>query len=129
MLESLIEQAVDEDDLANVAAGPLEAYLSDDESTLDWVERQAANSAKLKRALAGIHVDRLSDRAFARIERAAGSVLQRAIRPGSLRAPDRPPFEAAHRGSPSGSPEREPEGFYRPNGANLTVYPVQPPSP
>ncbi len=91
MLESLIEQAVDEDDLANVAAGPLEAYLSDDESTLDWVERQAANSAKLKRALAGIHVDRLSDRAFARIERAAGSVLQ-ASRPGSLRAPDRPPF-------------------------------------
>ena len=80
MLESLIEQAVDEDDLANVAAGPLEAYLSDDESTLHWVERHAAKSPKLKRALAAVQVDRLPDRAFARIERAAGTALLRSDR-------------------------------------------------
>lgn len=90
MLESLIEQAVDEDDLANVAAGPLEAYLSDDESTLDWVERLAASSPKVKRALGAVQVDRLSDRAFARIERAAGTMLLRPDREAYERRPGSP---------------------------------------
>ncbi len=72
---SLIKKARDDDELGAVAAGPLEAYLSGDESTLRWAENQARASERFRRALRGVNVWDLPDRAFARLEAAAGAEL------------------------------------------------------
>jgi hypothetical protein len=80
----LLGQSRDDDDIGTVAAGPLEAYLSDDPSTLHWVERQAATNERLRQALTKLHAWRLPDRAFARVEAAAGARLRR---------PDRDAYE------------------------------------
>lgn len=77
VLLSLIEKARDADELGDVAAGPLEAYLSGDESTLRWAETQARRSERFQLALRRVHVWDLPDAAFARLDQAAGAVLER----------------------------------------------------
>ncbi len=74
---SLVEKARDEDEMGAVAAGPLEAYLASDESTLRWAEAQARASERFRVALRGVYVWELPDRAFARLEAAAGAELER----------------------------------------------------
>jgi hypothetical protein len=75
LLAALIEQA-DDGQLSLVAAGPLESFVSDDESGLAWIERQAAQSARFRQALTMSQVSGLPDRAFARLERAAQAQLR-----------------------------------------------------
>ncbi len=70
-------EAADDDALSVVAAGPLEVFLCDDPSRLQWIERQARRSEKFRRALAQVRVSELPSGAFARLERAAGIRLAR----------------------------------------------------
>ncbi len=70
-------EAADGDALSFVAAGPLEVFIADDASRLDWIEQQARRSEKFRRALAQVWVWELPTDAFARVERAAGVRLAR----------------------------------------------------
>jgi len=61
-----------------VAAGPLENFVSDDESDLRWLEQEAARNEVLRRALTGVWCHgHVSEATFARLERAAGQALPR----------------------------------------------------
>ena len=71
----LVDAAVLDDDFDNVGAGPLEVFVSDDESRMHWIERHAPNSPRLRRALANVSAWNLPDKMFRRLERAAGSQL------------------------------------------------------
>ena len=73
---TLIDKAGDDEELAAVAAGPLEGNLSDAESTLRWAEDQARASQRFRLALRCTYVWDLPDAAFARLEAAAGSELE-----------------------------------------------------
>lgn len=95
---SLIEKAGDDDELAAVAAGPLEGNLSDAESTLRWAEDQARASANFRLALRYTYVWDLGDAAFARLEAAAGAELDH---------PDR----GAHETRTSGANPAEADGY------------------
>ena len=83
----LLEHARDDDEVGTVAAGPLESYLSDDPSTLHWMEREAGTNDVFRRALALVNAWRLQDLSFERVERAAGVSLAR---------PDREEYERRH---------------------------------
>jgi hypothetical protein len=76
-LIDLIERAPSDDVLAVVAAGPLEVFVTDDESRLHWIERQADTSPRFRQALAGVWVfgGEVSDETFVRLERAARQPL------------------------------------------------------
>ena len=72
----LIAQADSELELARIAAGPLENFVCDEESTLRWIEEQASISPKLRSALTHAWLwQQLSPESFVRVERAAGSPL------------------------------------------------------
>jgi hypothetical protein len=69
---------VDEDFVGYVGAGPLEDFIEADESRLAWIEEQAANSERFRRALRVMHVWGVHrNDVAARIERAAGGALPR----------------------------------------------------
>jgi len=72
----LIRQAETEENLARIAAGPLENVISNDETTLRWIEQQARISSKFRIALTHTWVwNQLSTEAFSRVQRAAGAPL------------------------------------------------------
>lgn len=83
----LLEHARGDDEIGTVAAGPLESYLSDDPSTLHWVERQARTNDVFRRALSLVNAWNLQDLSFERVERAAGVSLPR---------PDREEYDRRH---------------------------------
>jgi hypothetical protein len=68
----LVDLAETEDDFAIIAAAVMEVFVCDDVSRLHWIERQAASSEAFRRAMRTIWVWELPDRAFRRMERAAG---------------------------------------------------------
>jgi hypothetical protein len=71
----LIEQA-DDDLLGNIAAGPLESYISDDPGRIVWIEEQARRSPRFRQALGGVSVSgAVTAETFARLERAANRPL------------------------------------------------------
>ena len=72
----LIEVA-DGEALSDVAAGPLEVFVSDDPSRLRWIERQAARSEKFRQALTQVWAWELPSDSFLRLERAAGTKFPR----------------------------------------------------
>ena len=77
-LLALIASAETSDDLAMVGAGPLEAFVCDDESRVRWLEREMETSPKLKAALSNTYCwGHLSDAVCARLERAAEARLPR----------------------------------------------------
>ena len=66
--------------LSCVAAGPLENFVSDDESDLRWLEQEAATNENLRKALAGVWCHtHVTEATFARLERAAGQELRRLV--------------------------------------------------
>jgi Family of unknown function (DUF6869) len=70
--------AVPDDLLGHVGAGPLETFVTNDESRVRWIEEQAANSDRFRRALANVWTwGTESDDVAARLERAAGVRLAR----------------------------------------------------
>ncbi|HET6949514.1 MAG TPA: hypothetical protein VFI47_04005 [Acidimicrobiales bacterium] len=71
----LVDLAVSEEDYSIISAAVLEVFATDDESRLHWIERQAASSEDFRQAMRDMWVWRLPDRAFRRVERAAGVEL------------------------------------------------------
>jgi hypothetical protein len=71
----LVDLAENQDDYGMIAAGVLEVFTTDDPSRLHWIERQASRSAAFRQALRGMWVADLPDKAFRRVERAAGGGL------------------------------------------------------
>ena len=71
----LVDLAVSEQDYCDIGASVLEDFATDDESRLHWIERQAAASDDFRQALECMWVWRLPDKAFRRLERAAGVEL------------------------------------------------------
>jgi hypothetical protein len=71
----LVDLAVTEEDFGIIGAAVLEGFTTDDESRLHWIERQAAASTDFRHALRNVWVWWLPDRAFRRVERAAGVKL------------------------------------------------------
>jgi hypothetical protein len=71
----LIDAAETDEDFANIGAGPLEVFVSDDESRMHWIERQAPGSPGLREAVAHVWAWNLPDKMFRRLERAAGTKL------------------------------------------------------
>lgn len=71
----LVHLAESEEDFGIIAAGVLEVFTTDDPSRLYWIERQAAVSTSFRRALGGMWVADLPDKAFRRVERAADGGL------------------------------------------------------
>jgi hypothetical protein len=71
----LVNTAESDEDLANIGAGPLEVFVSDDESRVQWIEGQAPGSPALRRALAHVWAWELPDKLFWRVERAASTKL------------------------------------------------------
>ncbi len=64
--------------LGHVGAGPLEVFVSNDESRIRWIEEQAARSPRFRRALANVWTwGTESNEVAARLERAAGVRLER----------------------------------------------------
>ena len=64
--------------LSCVAAGPLENFVSDDESHLRWLEMEAPRNENLRQALAGVWCyTHVTEATFARLDRAAGQALPR----------------------------------------------------
>jgi hypothetical protein len=77
-IAALVDAAVTEDDFGNVGAGPIEDFISDDESRLAWIEHQAATSVRFRRAMANVYVWGIeSDEVAARVERASTTRLPR----------------------------------------------------
>lgn len=77
LLLALVERA-DGDVLAEVGAGPLESFVSDDEDDLVWLEAQCANRPALRQALANVWcaLD-VSPATLIRLDEAAGAPLTR----------------------------------------------------
>jgi len=76
-LLALIDAASD-DLLSRVGAGPLETFVSRDESRVRWIEEQAAGSPRFRTALANVWTwGTEPDDVAARLERAAGVRLKR----------------------------------------------------
>ena len=76
-LLALIDAATD-DLLSYVGAGPLETFISADESRVRWIENQAARSVRFRKALANVWTwGTEPDDVAARLERAAGVPLAR----------------------------------------------------
>jgi hypothetical protein len=76
-LLALVNTAPD-DLLGRVGAGPLETFVSNDESRVRWIEEQAAHSDRFRRALANVWTwGTESDDVAARLERAARVRLAR----------------------------------------------------
>jgi hypothetical protein len=74
---ALVDAAPD-DLLGHVGAGPLEVFVSEDESRVRWIEEHAARSARFRRALANVRTwGNEPDEVAARLERAAGVPLAR----------------------------------------------------
>jgi hypothetical protein len=71
----LVDAAESDEDLAIIGAGPLETFVSEDESRVQWIEQQAPGSPALRRALAHVWAWELPDRMFWRVERASGTKL------------------------------------------------------
>jgi hypothetical protein len=71
----LVDVAESDEDFATIGAGPLEVFVSDDESRVHWIERQARGSPGLRRALPHVWAWELPDKLFRRLERAAGTRL------------------------------------------------------
>jgi hypothetical protein len=69
-LRALVERA-DEAALGAIGAGPLEAFIGDDEADLRWLERMAQEDAKFARALSNVWMDDLPEAILRRLERAA----------------------------------------------------------
>ncbi|MGI8685531.1 MAG: hypothetical protein ACR2MO_10665 [Acidimicrobiales bacterium] len=85
-LMALIDSSEDEY-LGHVGAGPLEAFVSEDESRMRWLEKTAAISPRLRHALRNVYCwGGMQDRYCERLERAAGGPLPRPKwpHPGSL---------------------------------------------
>lgn len=68
-LLALLDQAVDEDELGIIAAGPLEVFVNDDPSRIHWIERIALKHAPLRRALRRVWLDDVSLESRSRIEK------------------------------------------------------------
>jgi hypothetical protein len=66
VLLRLVDDATDEQ-LWHVAAGPLEDFLTDDSTRLDWMEQVAAHDPRFRAALAGVWTSGKSPVAAARI--------------------------------------------------------------
>jgi hypothetical protein len=77
-LLKLIERADSDDVIGQVAAGPLENFMSNNESDLQWLEANAARNPKLRQAIAGVWID-LTPANMARLDRAAGTPLTRPL--------------------------------------------------
>jgi hypothetical protein len=71
----LVDVAESDEDFATIGAGPLEVFVSDDESRVHWIERHAPRSPASRRALANVWAWNLPDKMFRRVERAAGTKL------------------------------------------------------
>jgi hypothetical protein len=72
----LLVDRADDDLLGNVAAGPLENYISDDGGRVAWIEDQARRSARFRQTLGGVWVSlAVTAETLARLERAAGRPL------------------------------------------------------
>jgi hypothetical protein len=71
----LVDAAETDDDLAFIRAGPLEVFISDDDSRVERIERHAAGSTRFRQALAHVWVWELPDKMFWRVQRASGSKL------------------------------------------------------
>ncbi len=69
--------AADDGTLSTVAAGPVEVFVTGEESRLEWIEQQAAGSEPFRRVLAHVWVWDLPSEAFDRLERAARIELPR----------------------------------------------------
>ena len=77
LLVKLVDVASD-DVLGNVAAGPLENFVSDDEDDLRWLESECARNPRLRTALAGVWCARnVSEQTMRRLDAAAGEPLAR----------------------------------------------------
>jgi hypothetical protein len=64
--------------LGYVGAGPLEIFVSNDESRIRWIEEQAARSPRFRRALGNVWTwGTESNEVAARMEAAAGVRLAR----------------------------------------------------
>jgi hypothetical protein len=50
-------------------------FITDDESRVQWIERHAPGSPRLRQALANVWAWELPDRLFWRVERASGTKL------------------------------------------------------
>jgi hypothetical protein len=73
LIAALVERAATDEQLANVAAGPLEGFIVDDPSRLHWIERQASRSERFRRALRMVWVGGTwSVHGHERFRRAAG---------------------------------------------------------
>ena len=73
IIEALVERASTDEQLANVAAGPLEAVVVDDPSRLHWIERRAAASNRFREALRMIWVSGTwTQKGYERLRQAAG---------------------------------------------------------
>jgi hypothetical protein len=73
VIAELVERASTDEQLANVAAGPLEALVADDPSRLHWIERQASGSDRFRRALRMVWLGGTwSPEGYERLRQAAG---------------------------------------------------------
>jgi Family of unknown function (DUF6869) len=84
----LVNVAESDEDFATIGAGPLEVFVSDDESRVRWIERHAPDSPRLRRALANVWAWELPDKLFWRVERAAGTKLNDPYAEHGIRQPD-----------------------------------------
>ncbi|HEY2353340.1 MAG TPA: hypothetical protein VGH79_00385 [Gaiellaceae bacterium] len=76
ILTLIAEFAENDDVLGVMGAGPLEAFISDDEGRIRWIEAQAAASENFRKALAAVWVRfDVTPETFARLEGAAGVKL------------------------------------------------------
>ena len=68
--------------LGHVGAGPLEAFVCEDEGRIRWIERTAPTNKRLRQALRNVYCwGIMDDRYCERLERAAGGPLPRPKRP------------------------------------------------
>lgn len=91
-LLALLEASLEEH-VSWVGAGPLEAFVWEDEGRLRWIERTAPTSPRLREALRNVYCwGQMEDRSCERLERAAGGPLPRPRWPhrGALPPADTP---------------------------------------
>lgn len=79
VLLKLVEHASDRA-LANIGAGPLENFVSDDSDDLAWLEEQCQGNERLRIALSGVWCARyVSEETLLRLDRMAGVELARPL--------------------------------------------------
>ncbi len=69
MILEAVRQALDDEDLANVAAGPIEGLLGQHgRASIIWIELEAAVNVKLARAMTGVWKHMMPDDVWARVQ-------------------------------------------------------------